>query len=416
TILVSSSVCVEVARRFIRSEGPQVLCVPFSVDTRLFHPIRDRAALRRALHEEVGVPRDGPLLLVVSAFVKRKNQHLALRFLRALLDTIPDARLAFVGGAPSRGTGESYLASVRSAALRDGLFERVTFLGELPQSRVSRLMAVADLLLHLSNCRLENFGLVVAEAMAAGLPVVAADWGGLRDLVVSGETGLLVPTFLTDGGPRTDWLSAVGPTAGILSDRGTWERMSSNARGRAERDLSVAAYRRRLCAAVDSTLERPAHDGTLALTEQGTDLMFRTILLNSAHPEIDGTGTEYRLLMPIDDGRHYRFLSGPAASSQSAPNIGANDRLYPVATWTREGAALRITDLAWPATLPIEDTQTMILERSDGRRTLGQIFEDLCLPREMLPGALAGAQSLVDQGVLCPLGGTPIRRLVRRDG
>src|SRR5437867_3007785 len=235
TILVSSRVCVDVARRFIQGEGPRVECVPFPVDIETFRPVGDRKEVCGAFRREVGIPQDVALLLVVSAFVRRKNQHVAVQFLRTLLDEVPDAHLAFVGGTPARGSGEAYRAAVRDLAVREGVASRVHFLGELPHVELSRCMAAADLLVHFTNCRLENCGLVVGEAMAAGLPVLAADWGGLRDLVVAGETGILAATYVTDGGPRTDWLSAVGPTAGILSDREAWARMSANARGRAGR-------------------------------------------------------------------------------------------------------------------------------------------------------------------------------------
>ena len=45
----------------------------------------------------------------------------------------------------------------------------------------------------------ETFGLAVIEAMASGLPVVATDWDGYRDLVADGETGLLVPAMMMEG-------------------------------------------------------------------------------------------------------------------------------------------------------------------------------------------------------------------------
>lgn len=57
----------------------------------------------------------------------------------------------------------------------------------------------ADIFTSLSDNIQETFGLVMVEAMASGLPVVASDWNGYRDLVVDGETGCLVPTHMIPG-------------------------------------------------------------------------------------------------------------------------------------------------------------------------------------------------------------------------
>src|SRR5262245_38871113 len=182
-------------------------------------------------------------------------------------------------------------------------------------------MASADLLVHFSNCRLENFGLVVGEAMAAGLPVVAADWGGLRDLVVPGTTGILAPTFLSSLGPRTDWLSAVAPAADLLEDSGIWETMSRNSRCRALELLSPAVHRRNLRVAVEEAVSVAEDDRPPRLSPAGTELMFRTLTLHARDPDLISTGEEYRRLMPLDGGSHYRFLTGPAASLETTPVV-----------------------------------------------------------------------------------------------
>jgi Glycosyl transferases group 1 len=57
----------------------------------------------------------------------------------------------------------------------------------------------ADLVVSLVDNIQETFGLVIIKAMASGLPVVAADWNGYRDLVEDGRTGLLVPTTMVSG-------------------------------------------------------------------------------------------------------------------------------------------------------------------------------------------------------------------------
>ncbi len=58
------------------------------------------------------------------------------------------------------------------------------------------LLSAADVFVSPSDNIQETFGIAVAEAMCAGLPVVASDWSGYKDLVIQGETGFLVPSYL----------------------------------------------------------------------------------------------------------------------------------------------------------------------------------------------------------------------------
>ena len=81
--------------------------------------------------------------------------------------------------------------------------------------------------------RREGFGVVCAEAMAYGRPVVASAVGGLLDLVVDGETGVLVP-------PR-DAAALRGALARLLGDQGLRQRLGAAARDRARRLLSWEA-------------------------------------------------------------------------------------------------------------------------------------------------------------------------------
>ncbi len=67
--------------------------------------------------------------------------------------------------------------------------------GTSPENRFA-VWHAADIFTSLSDNIQETFGLVILEAMASGLPVIASDWNGYRDLVVDGETGFLVPTWM----------------------------------------------------------------------------------------------------------------------------------------------------------------------------------------------------------------------------
>jgi hypothetical protein len=67
-----------------------------------------------------------------------------------------------------------------------------------PESRHT-VWHAADIFCSLSDNIQETFGLVIVEALASGLPVVASDWDGYRDLVTEGETGFLIPTTMIPG-------------------------------------------------------------------------------------------------------------------------------------------------------------------------------------------------------------------------
>jgi len=84
--------------------------------------------------------------------------------------------------------GDAYAAGLRAQVSQAGLGGRVHFAGF---SDPARIMAELDLLVHPADN--ESFGRVVIEAMAAGLPVVGVRGGGVGEIVVHGETGLLAP-------------------------------------------------------------------------------------------------------------------------------------------------------------------------------------------------------------------------------
>ncbi len=99
------------------------------------------------------------------------------------IGTLPDAGLVVVGEGPERPELE---ALVRRLKLDD----RVHFAGQIEQERVGAFLAACDLFV--LNSRYEGLPHVVLEAMAAGLPVVATDVGGIGEVVQSGVNGKLI--------------------------------------------------------------------------------------------------------------------------------------------------------------------------------------------------------------------------------
>ncbi|MBA3534424.1 MAG: glycosyltransferase family 4 protein [Ardenticatenales bacterium] len=130
---------------------------------------------------------DGRLnILFVGRLEKRKGFRYLLRAFRLVKEEVPEARL-LVAGAYDREDRLPYVRYVRHFRIRD-----VKFVGLVPEHEKARWYKTAHIFCAPST-GFESFGIVLAEAMAAGTPIVASDIAGYRDVIQHGVTGLLVP-------------------------------------------------------------------------------------------------------------------------------------------------------------------------------------------------------------------------------
>jgi glycosyltransferase involved in cell wall biosynthesis len=147
------------------------MLTPNGIDLEVF-ALRDRAAERARL----GLPAEVTIALVVGHLIERKDPLLALRTFKAWTGARTDSLLVFIGRGP---LAEAVLAE----ASQLGMAAQVRLLGELPPAELARWYAAADVLL-LTSWR-EGRPNVVLEALACGLPVLATDSGGTRELLGS---------------------------------------------------------------------------------------------------------------------------------------------------------------------------------------------------------------------------------------
>jgi glycosyltransferase involved in cell wall biosynthesis len=150
---------------------------------------RDRAAARRALRLAPG----DEVLAVIAQLTPWKGQAEAVEVARLLHASRPRLRLLLVGSAKFTAPGTRFDNAGYERELREridagGLHDVVTLLGE--REDVPAVMAALDLLL-VPSWR-EAFGRVAAEAMAAGVPVIATDVGGPAEIVRDGIDGRLL--------------------------------------------------------------------------------------------------------------------------------------------------------------------------------------------------------------------------------
>ena len=157
----------------------------------------------------------------VSRLVARKGQDQLLRVLPQLRARVPGTRLLLVGDGPDA-------ARLRRLADAHGVAEHVVFTGSVPAAELPAHHAVGDVFALPCRTRgggldVEGLGIVLLEASASGLPVVAGDSGGAPETVREGVTGHVV------GGRDTAALAdALG---GLLADPERARRMGDGRAG-----------------------------------------------------------------------------------------------------------------------------------------------------------------------------------------
>ena len=173
---------VSYLRRMAKRDPAKLVVMPNGVDAELFKPGPDKSGLR----DRLGIPADA----VVAAFVATLDRAHHFKRLDVAIDALAElsddrVHLVVAGG------GE-LVEDFKRRAQERGVGERVHFLGTVPHPNLPDVLRACDLFL-LTTEPPESFGIVLIEAMASGLPVVATEYPGVRAVVVERETGLLAP-------------------------------------------------------------------------------------------------------------------------------------------------------------------------------------------------------------------------------
>jgi glycosyltransferase involved in cell wall biosynthesis len=201
---------------------------PKAVDTNEFHPRFACPEMRSWLSSGNA---DGPLFL----YVGRLSPEKGIESLKCVLEKVPGARLAIVGGGPSRKALEVHFAGTNTF-----------FAGYLTGRKLAQAMASVDALVLPSKT--ETLGLVLMEAMAAGSIVIGANAGGIPDVV-----GHEVNGFLFDPDTEGDLAAAA---MRVVSQPVICSAMRLKARGQAEQ-WSWAEATKQLVRFYDDAIRSP---------------------------------------------------------------------------------------------------------------------------------------------------------------
>lgn len=211
------------------------IAVSNEVKNRLCEDLRVAEAKVRVVHNGVRLPPleppvDGSLRSQLMGSTERSivftparlHTQKGHRYLLQAAAQIREAVFVLAGEGPERSSLESQAQSL-------GIQDRVRFLGQ--REDIPRLLASCDLFVLPSL--IEGLPLSVLEAMAAGKPVIATDIGGTNEVVVQGETGLLVPPA------RPAELAAA--IRGLLMDKSLADHLGAAGRQRARQMFSFDA-------------------------------------------------------------------------------------------------------------------------------------------------------------------------------
>jgi glycosyltransferase involved in cell wall biosynthesis len=201
----------------------KVVVVHNALEPERYDPQTDGAPFR----DRHGIPFGAPLIGTVGRLRPWKGQDRFLELLTRVSESVPDVRGLIVGGSPF-GVQDDYPQYLHRLADAKSLDERVVFTGHLQDVRPA--LAAMNVFVHPGDP--EPFGLVNLEAMAMAKPVVAFAHGALPEIVIHGQTGLLVP-------PGDDQALAEA-VVDLVGDCEESQRMGAAGRGRVESHFTAA--------------------------------------------------------------------------------------------------------------------------------------------------------------------------------
>jgi glycosyltransferase involved in cell wall biosynthesis len=167
---------------------PQIVRIPLAAEDDLFEPLP-----KGYCRETLRLTQTDFVVLSVGRLTEEYKADLEplLVAFKRLASSVPNSLLVMAG----QDTEGVYAPVIRSCAQLLGVQDRVRIVENFPFALKRVLYGAADVFVSPVDNIQESFGIAVVEAMASGLPVVASDWSGYRDIVVRGETGFLVPSY-----------------------------------------------------------------------------------------------------------------------------------------------------------------------------------------------------------------------------
>jgi glycosyltransferase involved in cell wall biosynthesis len=218
-----------IAGQLPRSLQPRITVIHNGVDTNIFRPDLDGLPVRR----ELGIPNDHLVIGHVGRVTRWKGQHYLIEAFSRVANDNPNLTLLLVGSPVFDNA--SYQRSLHSLTAQFGLEDRIKFAGyrhDLPD-----VLAAMDIFAF-TSVEKDTSPLALLSAMACGLPVVAFDIAGVRELLAHEDQFLLVPAENVSELSRALLL--------VLGDAKLRRGLADSARQQATNEFGLGKYRQRI--------------------------------------------------------------------------------------------------------------------------------------------------------------------------
>ena len=156
------------------------------IDVQRFSESRDTGLIR----QQFSIADDEYVISNIGRITPWKGQHYFLQAMHDIVTQYPNTKVLIVGEPGESNEDKAYFRSLQEMAQKAPLHGHVIFTGN--RDDIAEIMVTSDIIVH-SASDPEPFGRVIAEAMAAGTPVIATRGGGTPEIIEDNVTGLLVP-------------------------------------------------------------------------------------------------------------------------------------------------------------------------------------------------------------------------------
>jgi glycosyltransferase involved in cell wall biosynthesis len=162
------------------------------IDIERFSKHQDTSLIR----QQFSIKDNDYIISNIGRITPWKGQHYFLRAMENIIKQHPNTKTLIVGEPGNSIEDKKYFQLLQNLAQKEPLKGHVFLTGK--RDDIAEIMSASDIIVH-SSSKPEPFGLVIAEAMASGTPVIATRGGGPIEIIKEGITGLLVPMKSASG-------------------------------------------------------------------------------------------------------------------------------------------------------------------------------------------------------------------------